>query len=266
MRCLLFLFALFLFSSAQTRDPEPLTNQRVIQLVQGGVQADELSRLIGTAPTVSLNLIPTELHLLLDAGISPETIKVMAARQNGQVSPTGQILSEKRPVNEGIGTGASPPTQSAKFRRGEGSVNVAGGMFLDTYGTKSPAFATDLLVSVTPRVSAVGTYAYNNRGNLGGVHRWVNEFVAGVRVTGEGQWFRPFGQVQAGVARASYSYGNVTVSDTPFAASSSIGANMKLSSRADLAFDVRAVAYNPFGIGWIWYFRPTVGVTVHIGR
>jgi hypothetical protein len=80
-----------MFNLAQTRDPDPLTNQRVIQLVQSGVHADELLRLIGTAPAVSFDLTPAEMNQLLQASVSPETIKMMAARQYGRVSPTGQI-------------------------------------------------------------------------------------------------------------------------------------------------------------------------------
>jgi hypothetical protein len=92
LRFLLFLFALPLLNLvAQTHDPGPLTNQRVIQLFQSGVRSDEMLRVIGTAPSVSFNLTPADTDMLLRAGVSEEAIKMMAARENGLVSPTGQI-------------------------------------------------------------------------------------------------------------------------------------------------------------------------------
>ena len=78
---ILFLFALPVCNLAQTSDL--MTNQRVIQLVQSGVHVDELSRMIRTAPAVSFDLNPADTDQLLRAGVSEETIKMMAARKNG---------------------------------------------------------------------------------------------------------------------------------------------------------------------------------------
>lgn len=77
-----FLFAVPFISSAQTagQPTTPLTNLRVIQLVQAGLRADELSRIIGTAAVVDFNLAPAFTDQLLQYGVSEETIKAMAAR------------------------------------------------------------------------------------------------------------------------------------------------------------------------------------------
>jgi len=87
LRLLLFLFALPLFDFAQTPDLGPLTNQRVILLVQSGVRTSEVVRVIGNAPTVSFNLTPSDMDQLLRAGVSDDTIKLMAARELG-LDPT----------------------------------------------------------------------------------------------------------------------------------------------------------------------------------
>jgi hypothetical protein len=70
-----------------------MTNQRVIQLVQSGVRADELFRVIAASPTISFHLAPTDMDELMRAGVSEETIKAMAARQNGQTYPIGPTRS-----------------------------------------------------------------------------------------------------------------------------------------------------------------------------
>jgi hypothetical protein len=108
-RLIVFLFAFPLLNLAQIPDPGPLTNQRVIQLVQSGVRADEVFRAIATAPSCSFNLTPSDVDQLLRAGVSEETIKAMSARQNGQtyaasptrsagVNPGIRTNSELRPV------------------------------------------------------------------------------------------------------------------------------------------------------------------------
>jgi len=97
-RILFFLFALPLLNLAQT--PEPLTNQRVIQLVASGVHADELTRMIASAPAVIFNLTPADTDQLLRAGVTEGAIKIMAARQQGlRSSAAGQVrpVSDSRP-------------------------------------------------------------------------------------------------------------------------------------------------------------------------
>jgi hypothetical protein len=62
---------------------ETLTNERITELAQHGVTQEELARIIRTAPEISFYLTPTGIDALLKAGVSDETIKAMAARENG---------------------------------------------------------------------------------------------------------------------------------------------------------------------------------------
>jgi len=82
LQFLLFLFALPLFSLAQT--PGPSANQRVILLVESGVRTSEVERVICAAPTVSFNLTPSDTDQLLGVGVSEEMIKRMAERNHGR--------------------------------------------------------------------------------------------------------------------------------------------------------------------------------------
>jgi ribosomal protein L14 len=59
--------------------------KRLIQLARTGLQAEDLQRLIRNAPAVRFNLIPAETDELQKEGISQDTIKIMAARQNGKL-------------------------------------------------------------------------------------------------------------------------------------------------------------------------------------
>jgi hypothetical protein len=108
LRSLLLLSFIPFLNLAQTRDPGPLTNQRVIQLVQSGVSADELLRVIQIAPAVSFSLTPANADQLRRAGVSQETIKMMAARELGLVSPTGTV-SVTPGVRQQVPSAASQP-------------------------------------------------------------------------------------------------------------------------------------------------------------
>lgn len=68
--------------------PGPLTDQRVIEMVRAGVRTDELARIIATAPQVSFDLSPAGTDALLNAGVTEETIKAMAAREQALPSAT----------------------------------------------------------------------------------------------------------------------------------------------------------------------------------
>jgi hypothetical protein len=95
-RILFFLFALPILNLAQT--PEPLTNQRVLQLVASGVRADELTRMIASAPSVIFNLTPADTDALLRAGVTEGAIKMMASRQQGQ--NYGPAASKSHPISD----------------------------------------------------------------------------------------------------------------------------------------------------------------------
>jgi hypothetical protein len=69
--------------TAQQQAEAPLDDQRVMQLVKGGIHEDELERMIASAPQVSFLLNPASTDVMLKAGVSEDVIKAMSARQNG---------------------------------------------------------------------------------------------------------------------------------------------------------------------------------------
>jgi hypothetical protein len=88
------LFAAILCLPIFAQTTEPLTNQSVVQLIQSGVRSDEVLRVIGAAPAVSFNLTPADTDKLALAGVSEDTIKMMAAREiYGQIPSPGLIRS-----------------------------------------------------------------------------------------------------------------------------------------------------------------------------
>ncbi|HTS27389.1 MAG TPA: PEGA domain-containing protein [Bryobacteraceae bacterium] len=139
--------------------PPPLTNQRVMQLVQSGVNADELLRLISTAPTVSFSLNPVDTDQLLRAGVSEEAIKIMAARANGLTSP---VAPTRLTDLKGISDGPSVVADSSNIRSvGDEKANDA------LTVTSIPPGATvewnRKIIGTTPLTYKVGEYAFNAR-------------------------------------------------------------------------------------------------------
>lgn len=102
-------FAVMAFLSfgilAETPDTSILTNRDVIQSARTGLQAEDLQRLIRTSPAVSFNLIPAEIDELQKEGLSQDTIRLMAARQNGRI-----------PSDTGVPNALSPPQEKARLR------------------------------------------------------------------------------------------------------------------------------------------------------
>jgi hypothetical protein len=80
---LCFLVSAALFAQQQQQPTGPLTNQRIIDLVRAGINGDELRRIIATAPSVSFDLSPAGNQAMMSAGVTEDTIKAMAARENG---------------------------------------------------------------------------------------------------------------------------------------------------------------------------------------
>jgi hypothetical protein len=54
-------------------------HKRIIELVHSGIRADELARIIATAPSVSFDLSPSAEQAMMSAGVTEETIRAMAA-------------------------------------------------------------------------------------------------------------------------------------------------------------------------------------------
>jgi hypothetical protein len=72
------------FISAETAS---MDNQEVIRLVKQGVHDDEVIRLIQTAPSVGFVLTPDAEQQMMQAGVSENEIKAMAARESGSTTP-----------------------------------------------------------------------------------------------------------------------------------------------------------------------------------
>jgi hypothetical protein len=101
MRPLPLLFLVFSLNGlAQTAASSagPLTNLRVIQLVQAGLSAADVARIIGSAPTVDFNLTPAFTDQLLQYGVSEDTIKLMSARVNGVAPPSPSTQPNQAPI------------------------------------------------------------------------------------------------------------------------------------------------------------------------
>jgi hypothetical protein len=73
-----------------------LTDERIVNLVKGGLSEDELLRRIASAPATQFNLTPAWTDYMLKSGVSENVIKAMAAREsgsaaNGSLSPPAAI-------------------------------------------------------------------------------------------------------------------------------------------------------------------------------
>lgn len=88
--------ASLLAASAIAQSSGPLTDIRIIQLVQAGIRQDELIRLINTAPSVDFLLTPSATTQMMQAGVSEDVIKTMAARESGSAVASPSV----RPINQ----------------------------------------------------------------------------------------------------------------------------------------------------------------------
>src|SRR3954453_22324906 len=95
----------------QSAPAGPLTNQRVIQLVQAGLSQDDILRIIKTAPSVSFSFAPAFTSQLMQYGVSEETIKAMAARQIAPNPDTKAV--QARPSTPAAPPGPEPLRQLA---------------------------------------------------------------------------------------------------------------------------------------------------------
>ncbi len=92
----------------------PLTDLRIMELVRAGVRPDELARIIATAPEISFSLTPAAEQVMMSAGVTEETIKQMAARQNRAASNTPPAASDQGrnvPSAPPVAQRQQPPTQ-----------------------------------------------------------------------------------------------------------------------------------------------------------
>lgn len=176
---------------AQQSTPDPLTNERIIQLVKGGIQQDELARLIATAPSISFNLTPSGMSEMMKAGVSENTIKAMAAREHGgsavpeqQQSPIYQ--PQQQPSSPAYNSPFPQPKQRSAgavgdyIAKGYKEVNIFGTVIIphasasDATGAASGRFgyyiARNSLVGVDFTVLATNGYQFYMPG---GFYRYV---------------------------------------------------------------------------------------------
>jgi hypothetical protein len=94
------LFLCWLVAAGCLFAQQAMNDQRILELAGLGVANAEIQRLINAAPTVDFYLTPSATDQLMKAGVSAETIKLMAARQNGGVAEVkrsfAQTTSETR--------------------------------------------------------------------------------------------------------------------------------------------------------------------------
>jgi hypothetical protein len=75
----------------------PLSDQRICDLVAAGVSAPEILRIIASAPSVDFDLRPGSTAAMMQAGVSEETIKAMAARESGMAVSVAPTTTVARP-------------------------------------------------------------------------------------------------------------------------------------------------------------------------
>jgi hypothetical protein len=83
-------FALISMSMAG-QEPLPLNDQRIVDLVSMGVSQTEIIRMIGSAQKFDFDLRPISTAAMLNAGVSEDVIKAMAAKTNGR--PIGPAVA-----------------------------------------------------------------------------------------------------------------------------------------------------------------------------
>jgi hypothetical protein len=115
----------------------PLTDQRIIELTKSGLRQDELARVIASAPSVNFDLTPSAEQQMMQAGVTEDTIKAMAARENG--------LMLQASVAPAVSPIASVPTDAANHSHRTRnwiivgvSVLAAGGLAYAAYRLSNP--------------------------------------------------------------------------------------------------------------------------------
>src|SRR6185312_9483840 len=106
-------FSAFVLSiAAQGIQPRsgPLTDERIIALVHAGVRPDELARVIAMAPQVSFDLTPAATDAMMKAGVSEDTIRAMAAREQGMPP---DVPAQPHPISSHAGPSAPAANDSS---------------------------------------------------------------------------------------------------------------------------------------------------------
>jgi len=111
-RLTLVFFAVMLPIAAQGSQPRSglLTNERIVELVHAGIRPDELARVVATAPQVSFDLTPAATDAMMKAGVSEDTIRAMAAREQGMPP---DVPAQPHPISSHAGPSAPAANDSS---------------------------------------------------------------------------------------------------------------------------------------------------------
>ncbi len=72
----------------------PLTDQRIVDLALAGVSQREIIRIVSSAPEVTFVLSPLQEQAMMNAGVTEDIIKAMAARESGSADHVSASFSE----------------------------------------------------------------------------------------------------------------------------------------------------------------------------
>lgn len=146
---------------AQQQPAGPLTDERIIELVRSGIHEDELERIIATAPDVNFNLTPAAEQQMMQAGVTVEAIKAMAARESGTgIQPQGQPANPQiySPVPPAPAANSGTPATSDEYiHKGSKEIGLFGTVFIPHIDTsQTSGFASTSVGYYIARSSVIG--------------------------------------------------------------------------------------------------------------
>ncbi len=143
-------------SVAQAQQPETLTNDTIIRMVQAGVPTNAIIQTIDSASSVNFNFIPQALTALGQARVPDEVVRAMAARDRRV--PTAPAVQIQQPTAQS--QPPSPPQSSfgETFQdKGMWDLNFQAAFAVShESGSSSTLFATALLGQFITRGNEVG--------------------------------------------------------------------------------------------------------------
>jgi hypothetical protein len=110
--CLLLCSAFLLFAQDGALD-----DKRIVEMVRSGISQQQIVTAIAAAPEVHFDLSPGSLNGLVQAGVSDQIIKAMAARQNGTTARAPAPAAALNPESGGAGMTPSNSAPSGDATR-----------------------------------------------------------------------------------------------------------------------------------------------------
>jgi hypothetical protein len=152
-----------LFAQQQQSTTGPLTNRRITELVHSGIRPDELARIIATAPEVSFDLSPSAEQAMMSAGVTEDTIRGMAAREQGVAPGTPNTPQQPTPIYQPTGPVSGTTAAPTKVRtgdyisRGDKEIGLSGTVLIPHIDTGATVgFATAKVGYYVARNSLIG--------------------------------------------------------------------------------------------------------------